>query len=78
MESNPHCYLTGRPIDLLKPKSYHCDHIIPVSKGGLASLDNLALACKDANIAKGNLSIDDFISLCKEILIHHGYNVYKK
>lgn len=75
--SNPKCYLTGRPIDLLNPKTYQCDHIIPVSKGGDSSLSNLGLTCKEANIAKNNLSHEEFLNLCKEILIHHGYKIEK-
>jgi len=75
--SNPTCYLTGREIDLLSPKTYHCDHIVPVSKGGSAKLNNLGLTCKDANIAKGNLELGQFLSLCEEILKYNGYTVFK-
>ena len=75
LESNPYCYLTGRKIDLLRPKTYHCDHIIPVSMGGTASLDNLGLLCKDANIAKGSLTIKQFLMLCKEVMEHNGYKI---
>jgi 5-methylcytosine-specific restriction endonuclease McrA len=73
--SNPECYLTGRKIDLLRPKTYQCDHIIPLSQGGNCELSNMGLTCKEANLAKHNLSHEDFINLCKEILIHHGYKV---
>jgi 5-methylcytosine-specific restriction endonuclease McrA len=76
--NNPVCYLTGRKIDLLEPKTYNCDHIIPVSKGGGCDIDNLGLACKDANMAKGDLLLDDFIKLCKDVLEHNGYNVQNK
>lgn len=77
LENNQKCYLTGRSIDILKPKTYHCDHIIPISKGGTCLFDNLGFACKDANMAKNNLSIDEFLNLCKEVLIHHKYKVEK-
>lgn len=75
--NNPICYLTGRTIDLLQPKTYQCDHIIPVSKGGGCSFQNLGLTCRDANIAKGDMILEDFIQLCKEILIHQGFSVEK-
>jgi hypothetical protein len=57
------CYLTGRPIDLNKPETYH--------------LDNLGITCKEANKAKDVLPVDEFLNLCKEILEHNGYRVEK-
>lgn len=71
------CYLTGRSINIREPKTYHFDHIIPVSKGGDSSLDNLGIACKEANMAKNNLMVDEFIDLCKEVLEYNGYTVSK-
>ena len=64
---NPKCYLTGKIIDIYKPRTYHFDHIIPRSKGGDNSLDNLGICSKEANLAKGNLTLDEFVSLCKTI-----------
>lgn len=75
---NPYCYLTGRKIEIENTKSYHFDHIIPISKGGGSALDNLGLTCKDANQAKHALSVDEFLVLCKEVLEHNGYEVKKK
>jgi len=65
---NPTCYLTGRPIDLSDGRSYHLDHIVPVSKGGSNDLSNCQIACKEANQAKSNLSYDEFIKLCQEVI----------
>ena len=70
--------MTGRKIDLLEPKTYNCDHIVPVSKGGGCNIDNLGLTCKEANMAKGDLLLDDFIKLCKDVLEYNGYNVQNK
>ncbi len=72
---NPRCYLTGRQINLNLPNSFHFDHIKPVSKGGDNSLENLGVACKEANMAKHNLTLNEFISLCIEILTFQGYKV---
>ena len=77
LENNPTCYLTGRAIDISRPKSYHCDHITPISRGGDCSFNNLGLACKEANMAKSNLTVEEFISLCQEVLTHNGYKVEK-
>ena len=75
---NPTCYLTGRPIDLLDGQSYHLDHIIPKNKGGVNSLDNCNIACRDANQAKGNLLYNEFIALCEEVLKFHKENHNKR
>lgn len=38
----------------------HADHILPVSRGGLASLDNLATACPRCNIAKSDRTPEEW------------------
>jgi 5-methylcytosine-specific restriction endonuclease McrA len=71
---NPKCYLTGRDIDLSKPKTYHLDHVIPVSRGGDNSLDNCNIACKEANQAKSDLLLSEFYQLCKEVINNQQKN----
>jgi 5-methylcytosine-specific restriction endonuclease McrA len=71
----PRCYLTGRAINLEKKSDFHFDHIQPVSKGGTNDLNNLGITCKEANQAKANLTTGEFVVLCAEILVHHGYKV---
>lgn len=75
---NPICYLTGNKIDLADSKSYSFDHIIPISKGGLNTLENLELITVDINKMKHNLSLEDFLNNCKKILEYNGYQVLKK
>lgn len=75
LELNPRCYLTGRPIDLWKPKTYQCDHIIPIGKGGPSTLDNLGLTCRDANQSKSDMTLEEYLQLCKEVLIHNGFKI---
>jgi 5-methylcytosine-specific restriction endonuclease McrA len=36
------------------------DHVIPLSKGGGNTLDNLVIACALCNIKKANKSVDEF------------------
>ena len=68
------CYLTGRPIDLEKD-NYNLDHKIPISKGGTNDISNLGITCPEANASKSDLTIDEYISLCKEVLLNFGYKV---
>lgn len=37
------------------------DHVIPKSKGGTNSPDNLVAACKECNNAKGNKMPEEFV-----------------
>ena len=67
---NPKCALTGRKINLLDSRSYQLDHIVPRSKGGDNSLDNCQLACREANQAKHELTTEEFIALCREVIMH--------
>lgn len=73
----PKCYLSGRPLDLDDPSSFEFDHRIPRSKGGDNSLPNLGVASKEANRAKGDLTQEELILLCADILRTNGYTVSK-
>jgi 5-methylcytosine-specific restriction endonuclease McrA len=76
-EKDPTCKLTGRKIDINNTRSWNLDHIIPVSKGGDDSFENCQITCKQANAAKNDLSLDEFLLLCSEVLVHHGYTISK-
>ena len=39
---------------------YHLEHIVPVSKGGENSLNNLAISCETCNLQKGAKLIEDW------------------
>lgn len=77
VKENPVCYLTGRLINLENTKDYHLDHIMPISKGGKSDLNNMGLACKEANKGKDELTVEQFIELCKDVLTHNGYSIQK-
>jgi predicted transcriptional regulator len=72
------CYLTGNKIDLREPKTYQFDHIVPLSKGGSMTIENLGICVRDANVAKHNMSVDELLELCKKLLSYNGYEVLKK
>ena len=44
----------------LTDKEIHMDHVIPESKGGPTSYDNLQVTCRKCNLAKGVLSESEF------------------
>jgi DNA-binding CsgD family transcriptional regulator len=76
-KGNQKCYLTGRDIDFNSHNTFSFDHIVPTSKGGKNTLDNLGLCCLEVNFAKSDLSVDEFIDLCKDVLINFDYKVEK-
>jgi len=75
--NNPKCYLTARIIDLSKPSTFSFDHILPAKIKIDNTLKNLGLSCKDANMAKSDMTLDNFVQLCKEVCENFGYVVKK-
>lgn len=73
----PKCYLTGVDLDIYETHSYQFDHIIPRSRGGQNTLDNLGIASTKANQCKNNMTPDEFMNMCKLVLEHNGYNITK-
>lgn len=54
------CYLCRRSD--LQDEQIHLDHVIPLSRGGAHSEDNLRVTCADCNIKKGALTADEFLA----------------
>lgn len=67
---NPKCYLTGQPIDIYQPSTYHFDHKIPRTRGGDNSLANMGICTKQANYAKRDMTPEEFIAFCKSVVSH--------
>ena len=45
----------------LRDAEIHMDHVIPESKGGPTSYDNLQVTCRKCNLAKGVLTESEFM-----------------
>jgi 5-methylcytosine-specific restriction endonuclease McrA len=52
----PACHICGQPIDYtlphLDPKSFVIDHVVPLTKGGADTIDNIKAAHRDCNSTK--------------------------
>lgn len=46
----------------LRDAEIHMDHVIPESKGGPTSYDNLQVTCRKCNLAKGVLTESEFMN----------------
>lgn len=69
------CYLTGDTIDFSSPKTYHLDHRVPRSKGGQNTLENCEVATKAANMAKADLTLEEFFELCIKVVKHNKLKI---
>jgi 5-methylcytosine-specific restriction endonuclease McrA len=63
------CALTGRK---LRPETASLDHIIPISRGGSHCIANAQVLHKDVNRAKGTLTNDEFVTLCRQVARYVG------
>ena len=61
------CALSGRK---LTPETASLDHVVPLSRGGKHDISNLQVLEHQVNTAKGTLTMDEFISLCEDVIRH--------
>lgn len=47
-----YCGSKGAPL--------HCDHVVPVSRGGSNTLDNLKTSCRTCNLSKGAKTLEEW------------------
>jgi hypothetical protein len=73
---NTICYLSGEKINLYE-NNYNLDHILPVSRGGDNSFENLGILHKVVNQIKKDLTNEELLEWCEKILLHNGYEVKK-
>lgn len=63
------CALSGRKLS----RNAHLDHIIPESKGGNHTIDNLRWLDPQVNVARGNMADEEFIAMCEQICNNAEY-----
>jgi 5-methylcytosine-specific restriction endonuclease McrA len=61
------CALSGYD---LQPEDAAMDHILAVSRGGPHTIENAQILRKDVNRAKGTLTNEEFIALCRAVVAH--------
>ena len=64
-KQNYRCALSGRQ---LTPDSAALDHILPISRGGEHHIKNAQILHKDVNRAKGTLTNEEFLAMCREVV----------
>lgn len=60
------CAFTG--VVLVPGENASIDHIIPVSRGGDDSIENLHWVTKEANRVKADLTAAEFVELCRVVI----------
>lgn len=61
------CAISGRP---LTPETASLDHIVPLASGGLHCLENVWVVDHQVNTAKGTLSLEEFVAMCRDVTAH--------
>ena len=61
------CALSGRTIT---PANCSLDHIVPLSRGGTHTKENAQLVCEEVNRAKGMMTEEEFMELCRDVVAH--------
>jgi 5-methylcytosine-specific restriction endonuclease McrA len=59
------CAITGWE---LTPKTASPDHVIPISRGGTHSIENLQIVHARVNVCKGALLMEEFIDVCRAVV----------
>ena len=69
LRQNFRCALTGQSLN---PSNAALDHIRPICRGGNHTIRNMQALLDAVNRAKGTLTSDEFIQLCREVVAWTG------
>lgn len=53
-KQNHQCHYCNEKLDYLTPRATHLDHVIPLSKGGTHTQNNVVWSCSFCNLSKGD------------------------
>lgn len=54
------CGYCGSSLDADDVSSWQIDHVVPLSRGGSDSTENLVAACRSCNLRKGSKTVEEF------------------
>ena len=63
------CAMSGLPLE---PETTSLDHKIPLARGGTHDIGNVWLVHQRINTAKGTLTTEEFVEMCREVVEHHA------
>lgn len=61
------CAISGRT---LTPETASLDHIVPLAAGGGHAIENVWVVDHQVNTAKGTLSFEEFVAMCRDVVAH--------
>jgi len=64
------CYICGSIHSYWNLAEIEVDHIIPKSRGGDNSPENVNVACRKCNHSKNDATMEEFISWCHKVIAH--------
>lgn len=72
LDNATHCFYCNNP---LTPNNVHIDHYVPLAKGGLHTITNLRVACKQCNTQKSDKTPEEFLKILSEITQRKSHHV---
>lgn len=63
------CALTGWELE---PSTATIDHIMPLARGGDHVPENAQIVHASVNQAKGTMTMDEFVEMCRAVVTLHG------
>jgi len=71
------CYLCGKEHQSWDNHNVSVDHVIPKSKGGKNTPDNIKVTCFTCNSKKSDATYDELLDWCRLILNHSSQAIHK-